>query len=136
MPFIVPFIPLIAAAATAGTSIGLYEANKGDASDAAAQQQKQLQQEQLQQVQQNELSKQKAIQANVANAQEQGGGALTSPGLANLASIIAGFPGGSGDSASSNALASYLGTGSGGTSSGTGNDNLVGATYGLSGSQG
>lgn len=135
MPWIVPFIPLIAAGATAGTSVGLYEANKGDASDAAAQQEKQIQQAQLQQVQQNELQKQKAIQANVANAQEQGGGALNSPGLVNLASVIAGFPGAGGDASGSKALASYLGTGSG-TSSGSGNENLVGATYGLNGSQG
>lgn len=133
MPFIVPFIPLIAAAATTGTSVGLYEAGKGDASDAQAAQQKQLQQSQLQQLQQNELSKQKSIQANIANAQEQGGGALNSPGLVNLASIISGFPGAGGDASAGKALSSFLGTGND-QSSGVGN--LVSNTYGLSGGQG
>lgn len=129
-------IPLVVAVAGIGT--GVYESDKSSsqASDAAAQQQKQLQQAQLQQTQQNELQKQKSIQANISNAQEQGGGALSAPGLVNLASIIAGFPGTGGDASGDKALASYLGTGSSGTGSGLGSENLVGATFGLSGSQG
>jgi hypothetical protein len=138
MPWIIPFIPLIAAGATVGTSVGLYEAGKGQTQQEEQAQQAQLNQEQMQQAQQNALAKQKAIQATLANAQGQSGGTLNSPGLVNLASVIAGFPGAGGDSSGSKALADYLGTGGeeGQSGTGTGSGNLVSQTYGLSGTQG
>ncbi len=139
MPAIVPFIPLIAAgigAATAGVS--MYESHKS-AEEQAAEQQKMLRdQAQAQSAAQAEQQK-KMIQANLANAQEQGGGSLTDTGTLNLSSILSGLPGqgqtpgGPG----AGALAAFLGTGTPGSSSGaSGGENMVSSTYGLSGNQG
>jgi len=132
-------IPLITAA-IAGTTGGMQLAGVGQPSpgDAAKAQQQQLQADQLKQLQADQLAKQKAIQANLSNAQEQGGGALNAPSLTDLAAIIAGLPGESGTASGKGALASYLGTGNPvpGAATGTGSDTMVGATYGLSGGMG
>lgn len=171
MPAIIPFIPLIVAAAGA-TTAGLTLAGVGqpDTGAAMAQQQKQLNDAKMRQAQQDALAKQKAIQGNLANAQEQGGGALNAPSLTELAATIAGLPGEAGGPSGTNALSAYLGTpaaglspsGGGGTgtpsgasggpgggsslsdllthllssSKGSGGGNMVGETYGLSGSMG
>lgn len=140
MPWIVPFIPLIAGGVTSGTQLGMGLAGVGQPSpgEAAAAQQKQMQADQLKQLQADQLAKQKMIQANLSNAQEQGGGALSGPGLTDLAAIIAGLPGESGTASGKGALASFLGTGSPvpGAATGAGPDTMVGATYGLSGGMG
>jgi hypothetical protein len=163
MPVLIPL-----AVAAIGGGIAASQSGGGGSSSAAVTQQ--LNAAKLQQVQQNELASQKAIQANLANAQEQGGGALSNPGLLGLGASIAGVPGDVGNASGQNALNAYLGVGgapagAGGTSGGTGTgaaggpgglnlndivqrllagggsgggggDNMVGATYGLSGNMG
>ena len=135
MPAVVPFIPLIIAGATAGTEIGMTAAGVGQPSTGDAT--KQLQQAQEAQARADREQKTRAIQASLANAQEQGGGALSAPSLTDLASVIAGFPGESSTSAGTTALNKYLGLNPNtGTSTGLGGDTMVGSTFGLSGTQG
>lgn len=166
MPWIVPFIPLIVAGAGA-TTAGLTLAGVGQPNQEAIarQQQKQLNDAKMAQAQQDQQSKQKAILGNLANAQEQGGGALNSPSLTELAATIAGLPGEAGGPSGTGAINAYLGTppagtgtsGGTGTGPGTGSGggisdiiqqllsrsggggnsgNLVSETYGLNGSTG
>ena len=96
MPFIVPFLPLIAAGVgAAGIGTSIYEGDKSaDASSAAtaAQQKAALQQQQAQANQAN-LSKQEAVLGAQGQAQEQTGGSLTDPGTASITDLLAGYPG-------------------------------------------
>lgn len=119
MPFIVPFIPLIAAAATA-TVTGVEIANQPNPNAQINAQEKLLQQQQLQTTQQNELAEQKAIQATLGNAQGQSGGSLTQPGLLGLGASIAGLPGDVGNSSGQTALNDYLGLGPSGVPAASG----------------
>jgi len=132
MPFVAPIIGIIGAALSA-TELGMGLAGVGKPSpgDAAKEQQKMLAENQQKQAAADAQAKQKAILASLPNAQEQGGGALESGSLTNLASVIAGLPGEAGTGAGKGALSQFLGTGS--TPVG---ENMVSATYGLNGSQG
>jgi hypothetical protein len=122
--FIIPLIGL----AVAGTSTGLSLADVGTGSPQKAADQQLLQQQQ-QQAAADQLQKQKAIQATLANSQEQSGGFLQTPQLVNLASVIAGLPGeATQPNTGGKAAATYFGTPS--------DTNLVSSTYGLSGGQG
>lgn len=122
MPFVVPFIPLIAAAATATVS-GIEMSQRPDGSGAK----KQLMEAQQKQAAADAQARQKAILASLPNAQEQGGGALNAPSLTDLAAVIAGLPGESGTTAGKGALASYLGTGTG-TTGGQPQETMTSAT--------
>lgn len=121
MPWIVPFIPLIAAGATAGTS--LYEAQDASANQASAQKQQQdalLKQQQTAANQAN-LTKQEAVLGAQGQTQQQTGGSLTDPGTAALTDLLAGYPGYQNGGTS--------GTGGGtGTGNGTSTDAGVGAS--------
>ena len=135
MPWIIPFIPLITAGA--GATIGgleLAQAGTGSPMKAEeAQQQQQRQQAQQQQSAAAAQTQQKAILANLPDAQNQTGGSVNAPGLTDLAAIIAGIPGQANSSPGKSALATFLGQQPGGS----GGDNLVSSTYGtLNGSQG
>ena len=135
MPFTLPVIIGAISAAIGGTELGMQIAGVGKPSggDAA----KQAQEAALKQSQADQQAKQKAILASLPNAQEQGGGALSAPSLTDLASVIAGLPGEATTSSGKGALNAFLGTPvSPGSSTGPGGDTMVGATYGLSGSQG
>lgn len=137
MPFLtLPVIATLASAAIGGTELGMNLAGVGQPSaGAAAAQEAKAQQAQALADQQ---AKQRAIQASLPNAQEQGGGALNQPSLLNLGSVIAGLPGETNTPAGQNALTAFLGLNQGGgtgTTSTTGSPSLVGATYGISGSQ-
>jgi hypothetical protein len=127
-------IPLIIGLASGGLTSAFGGGGGSSSSDAAA-----LAKQQQQQAQQDMLAKQRAIQASLPNAQEQGGGALNAPSLLNLGSVIAGLPGETNTPSGQSALTAFLGLPASGTStSGTTTgqpQNLVGATYGLSGSQ-
>lgn len=126
-------IPLIATIATAGvgaTELGMKLAGVGQPSPTEAK--KAQEAAQLKQAQADADSKRKAILASLPNAQEQGGGSLTEPSLTSLASVIAGLPGEATTGAGRGALSDFLGTGQ----QTSGNENMVSATYGLSGSQG
>lgn len=137
---IIPIIGLAFGGVELGTSIaGVGKPSEGDAQK---QMQQQLDQQKAAQDKADQQAKQKAILANLANAQNQTGGNVNNPGLVDLASIIAGLPGEATGAPGQGALSQYLGTGSG-SGTGTGSsllhkdDNLVSATYGsLSGSQG
>lgn len=95
---IAPALTAAGAAATVGDTI--YNATQsggggGAPSDAGNQAATlQAQQDAAQAAQQ----KQQAISAQVANAQEKTGGALTTPGLTDLASVLAGYAGQAGPS--------------------------------------
>jgi hypothetical protein len=96
MPFIVPFIPLIAAgvgAAGVGTSIyeGIQSSDQNSADQAA--QKAQLAQEQKAQANQANLTKQEAVLGAQGQSQEQTGGSLTDSGTAALTDLLAGYPG-------------------------------------------
>lgn len=92
MPWIVPFIPLIAAGVgAAGIGTSIYEADKsGDAQK--AQQAALLKQQQAQAAQAN-LTKQEAVLGAQGQAQQQTGGSLTDSGTAALTDLLAGYPG-------------------------------------------
>jgi hypothetical protein len=140
MPMAIPLIISgIGAAAAGAAGSGLLGAitgggGGGGSADAA----KQAQDAQLKQAQADQQAKQKAILASLPNAQEQSGGALSAPSLTDLAAVIAGLPGEATSGAGKGALSQFLGAGTGPTTgASTGSpDTLVGATYGLSGSQG
>jgi hypothetical protein len=129
----IPAIIGLVSAAVGGTELGVNLAGVGKPSTPDPS--KQIQQQQQQQAAADALAKQKAIQANLSNAQEQGGGALNNPSLTDLAAIIAGLPGESTSGAGKNALSAYLGNPSL-SDTGKPQDNLVGSTFGLSGSMG
>jgi hypothetical protein len=137
MPPLAVLIGTIASAAIGGTELGMGLAGVGQPSQGAAADalKKQEQQQSLAEQQ----AKQRAIMASLPNAQEQGGGALNSPSLLNLGSVIAGLPGETNTPAGQSALTAFLGnisTGSGSPASTNPQpQNLVQATYGLSGSQ-
>ena len=126
--FIIPVI----LAATSATELGMNLAGVGRPSTPDPN--KQLDAAKQAQAQADADTKMKAIRANLANAQEQGGGALNAPSLTDLAAVIAGLPGESGTTAGRTALSSFLGTPSPTAST----DTMMSATYGpgLSGSQG
>ena len=119
--------------AAGGVGTGLSVAGVGQPSqgDALKKQQQLLQQEQQKQAQADAQTRQKAVLANLANAQDQTSGALAGGGLVNLASVISGLPGAAGDNTGQRALAQYLGQSQSGQ-----DQNLVGQTFGISGSQG
>jgi hypothetical protein len=129
IPVVLPILGAIGGAASAATSIYSLTRQPGGGGDAAKQAQEAAQKQALA----DQQAKQKAILASLPNAQEQGGGALNAPSLTDLASVIAGLPGEANTASGKGALNAFLGTPTG---SGTGSDTLVGATYGLSGSQG
>jgi hypothetical protein len=132
MPFTLPVIIGAISAAIGGTELGMQIAGVGKPSSGAGEAAKQAQDAQLKQAQADQQAKQKAILASLPNAQEQGGGALSAPSLTDLASVIAGMPGEATTSSGKGALNAFLGTPTGPA----GNETMVGATYGLSGSQG
>jgi hypothetical protein len=138
MPVALPLIISGITAAIGGTELGMNLAGVGLPSpgDAA----KQEQAAQLKQAQADAAAKQKMLLASLPNAQEQGGGALNAPSLTDLAAVIAGLPGEANTGVGRGALSSFLGTGpgTGGTTTNTGSnpETMVGATFGLSGSQG
>jgi Sec-independent protein translocase protein TatA len=127
---------VLGATAAAGAGTSIYSAVKQGqaASDAQKQQQQMLQQSQQQAAAANQQAQQKAVLANLANAQAQGGGFLPEQGQLNLASVVAGMPGAGTTASGQGALAQYLGTGAAATA--PTEQNVVGSTYGLSGSQG
>ena len=96
MPWIVPFIPLIAAGAgVAGAGVGAYDANNASIDQNAAQKANAdalLKQQQTQANQAN-LTKQEAVLGAQGQAQEQTGGSLTDSGTASLTDLLAGYPG-------------------------------------------
>lgn len=140
MPMLAPLVPIltgIAAAGTIGTTI--YELASKPGGGGGADTTKQLQAAQEKQAQADAESKRKAILASLPNAQEQGGGSLGAPSLTDLAAVIAGLPGEGNSAAGKGALSAFLGTNSPAGSGATPNSqpqNMVEATYGLSGSQG
>lgn len=90
-----------------------YEAAQQPGENAALQNSAALSQQQIA-AQQAGTQKQQAINAQVANADQQTGGSLSQPGLANLSSLLAGYGGQAGGA--SNPFTSA----SNGTSSGPG----------------
>ena len=125
MPALIPVIVPLIAAGVGATELGMNLAGVGKPSQGDAQ--KQLQQAQEQQAAADAASKRKAILASMANAQEQGGGALSNPSLTDLASVIAGVPGEGTTSVGRGALTQYLGLPSGDTMVGATNQALSGA---------
>jgi hypothetical protein len=134
MPAVVPLIVGLVSAGIGGTELGMNLAGVGQPSQGAAN--AQLQKQEQQQAQQDALAKQRAIQAALPNAQEQGGGALNQPSLLNLGSVIAGLPGETNTPSGQSALTAFLGLPGSGGSTSQQPENMVSATYGLSGSQG
>jgi len=108
MPFIAPIIGVIGAALGGLQLAGVGQPSPGDA---AKQQQKQLQEAQQKQAAADAQARQKSILAALPNAQEQGGGALETGSLTNLASVIAGLPGEGTTAAGKGALSQFLGSG-------------------------
>lgn len=93
MPWIVPFIPLIAAGATAGVGIGSIVSSDNNTASNQAAQKAQLTQEQQAQANQANLSKQEAVLGAQGQSQAQTGGSLTDSGTAALTDLLAGYPG-------------------------------------------
>ena len=92
MPWIVPFIPLIAAGVgAAGVGTSIYEGDKS--ANAAKAQQAALAKQQQAQANQANLTKQEAVLGAQGQAQEQTGGSLTDSGTAALTDLLAGYPG-------------------------------------------
>ena len=126
MPWIVPFIPLIAAGAgLAGTGVAAYDAQDNAANQASAQKQQQqaLLQQQQQQAAQANLTKQEAVLGAQGQAQQQTGGSLTDSGTAALTDLLAGYPGyqgGSGSGTSTGTGVGSSGVGGAGSPGGTG----------------
>lgn len=94
MPFIVPFIPLIAAGVGA-TELGMSFAGGGgpDLGKLQKQQQDQATADAAKQAKQEADSKAQMLRASAPNAQAQVGGSLTEAPFASLTSDIAGMPG-------------------------------------------
>ena len=139
MPALIPaIIPLIAGAAGVGGLVSSVGSLLGGGGPSSADQAKQAQAAELKQAQADAETKRKMLLAALPGAQEQAGGALNAPSLTDLAAVIAGLPGEANTGVGKGALSSFLGTGTGATGA-TGappQDTMVGATYGLSGSQG
>ena len=136
MPIALPAVIGLVSAAIGGTELGMGLAGVGQpspnaAKDAAA---KQAQADALKQAQADADSKRKAILGNLPNAQEQAGGALGGLSLTDLASVMAGLPGQSNAGPGRGALSSFLGSPQTSAPTQPG-ENMVSATYGLSGSQ-
>ena len=96
MPFIVPFLPLIAAGVSAaGIGTSIYEADKSSDANAAAQQanQQALLKQQQAQANQANLTKQEAVLGAQGQSQQQTGGSLTDAGTTALTDLLAGYPG-------------------------------------------
>jgi hypothetical protein len=96
MPFILPFVPLIAAGVgVAGIGTSVYEGIKSsdqNSADQAAQKAALLQQQQTQANQAN-LTKQEAVLGASGQEQQQTGGSLTDSGTSALTDLLAGYPG-------------------------------------------
>ena len=96
MPFIIPFIPLIAAGAgLAGTGVAVYDANNASIDQGAAQKANAaalLQQQQASANQAN-LTKQEAMLGQQGQAQQQTEGSLTDSGTTSFTDLLAGYPG-------------------------------------------
>jgi hypothetical protein len=127
MPFIIP----LAISAVSAVMGGLSAGGGPSSSDTT----KQVDAAALKQLQADQQAKQKAILANLPGAQEQSGGALSGPGLTDLAAVIAGLPGESGTGAGKGALASFMGTGAApggtsGTGAASGGSNFLEALFG------
>ena len=90
MPWIVPFIPLLAAGATAGTSIGLDLSQGGGSSGPSAQQEQTLMNQQNQASQQKQ--EQEAFRQFAPNAQSQTGGSLSDTSLSSMIAELSGSP--------------------------------------------
>jgi hypothetical protein len=121
LPFIVPFIPLIAAGITAGTSIGLTLSNEPGGSSSSSQQQQdpaQMVQNAVQQETQSRQSKAGQAAQLLPDLQYNTGGGLNQAGLAADSATFSG----NGDIANSQTLqdliSKFLGTGSGSSSFG------------------
>src|SRR5216683_2925831 len=91
-----PIITAAGAAATVGDTI--YNATQGGGGGASQTQNTSAQAQQTLQAQQAAQQKDQAIKAQLSNAQEKTGGSLTTPGLTDLASILAGYGGQAGGS--------------------------------------
>lgn len=104
---------IISGAAATGTGIysSMQQSGAADAQNQAAKSAQDLAAQQAAQ------QKQQAIKASVANAQEQTGGSLTGGGLANLASLLAGYRGQAGGAQPISSPSSSS-SGASGTSSG------------------
>lgn len=94
---IAPALTAAGAAATIGDTIYNATQSGGGAPSDAGNQAAQLQAQQS--AAQAAQQKQQAINAQVANAQEKTGGSLNTPGLTDLASVLAGYAGQSGGGA-------------------------------------
>lgn len=128
MPFIVPFLPLIAAGVgAAGIGTSIYEADKSRDANAAAQQanQQALLKQQQAQANQANLTKQEAVLGAQGQSQQQTGGSLTDAGTTALTDLLAGYPGyqngssgatGTSPSAATANLPTTLGSGGDGSS--------------------
>jgi hypothetical protein len=124
MPFIVPFLPLIAAGVSAaGIGTSIYEADKSSDANTAAQQanQQALLQQQQAQANQANLTKQEAVLGAQGQSQQQTGGSLTDSGTTALTDLLAGYPGYQNGSSSAtgtapSAAATTLGSGGDGSS--------------------
>lgn len=91
LPAIAPFLTVAAAGATLGDTI--YNATQSGGGGASADQNAAASANATAQAQQAAQQKQQAINAQVSNAQERTGGSLTTPGLTDLASVLAGYGG-------------------------------------------
>lgn len=129
MPWIVPFIPLIAAGGSlAGAGVAAYDANNSsiDQTNAQKANQQALDASQKAQANQAALTKQQAILGAQGQEQAQTGGSLTDSGTASLTDLLAGYPGYSAPGGTSPNTTPSVGTGiapsgvpGSGTSSGT-----------------
>lgn len=131
MPFTLPAVIGLISAGISGTELGMGLAGVGQPSPGDAKKQQEAAAQK--QAQADADTKRKMILAALPGAQEQSGGALNEPSLLSLGSIIAGLPGEATSGAGKGALNQFLGLGS---SPSANNENMVNATYGLSGSQG
>jgi hypothetical protein len=91
MPWIVPFIPLIAAGATTGTEVGLQLSGALTPSTTGAANAEEIAANQAQQRQQ-QTAEQEAFKSFAPQAQAQTGGSLADPSLSSLIAQLSGSP--------------------------------------------
>ena len=122
MTAILPFLPLIIGATTAG--VGAYEANNASIDQSAAQQASQTATTQAQQAAANQanLTKQEAVLGTQGQTQQQTGGSLTDPGTTALTDLLAGYPGYQNGSSSATGTAPSAATANAATTLGSGGD--------------
>jgi hypothetical protein len=109
MPFIVPFIPLIAAGVTAGTSIGIDLSNQDNGPKAPTP--AQISQSAVEQATQQREGQAKNAAQVLPDLQYQTGGGLSPDSLASFSATDSGNPGLQNSSQLQQLVAQFLGTG-------------------------